>query len=115
MNTEHWDRGGVPALERQIDLMTDAALTQTTVEDFIVETAYDKVYWIMAVGPHWRCGVRDEGVGQSIQPLMDWRHTIHDEDSFQDRRRLASLVDRLSGLMSAERLFQRAQTSHLLT
>jgi hypothetical protein len=100
MNTKQWD-GGVPTLEREIDQAIDVAFNGRVLLD-PDETAYSKVYWIMAISPHWRYGVKEEGIGQGIRPLIDWRHTIHDEDSFEVLQGLARLVDHLSGLVSAE-------------
>ena len=51
-NSQHWE-DGVPALERQLNRQLDAAFAGT---------AHSKVYWIGAIGPHWRYGEKlDEG------------------------------------------------------
>lgn len=80
-NSHLWP-SGISRLERQLDAHTDASFA---------ETALNKVYWIAALGPHWRFGVKEED-GQGIRPLTDWHHEIHDEASYDNLQQLASLV-----------------------
>ncbi|KAJ7145623.1 hypothetical protein C8R44DRAFT_972669 [Mycena epipterygia] len=83
-NTQHW-RNGIPALERQMSRQTDAAFAGT---------AHSKVYWIGAVGPHWRYGEKVDD-GQAINPLIDWHDVTHDDASYADLQYLVSLVSAL--------------------
>lgn len=80
-NSQHW-QAGIGAFERQLNLQTGATFAGT---------AYAKMYWIGAIGPHWRYGEKEED-GQNPTPLIDWHHTIHDQASFDDLQVLASLV-----------------------
>jgi len=52
-----------------------------------------KVYWIAAIGPHWRYGERDDG--QELVPLIDWHDTTHDAASYADLQQLVALVHAL--------------------
>ncbi|KAF8338465.1 hypothetical protein F5887DRAFT_1077804 [Amanita rubescens] len=71
-NSQHWE-DGIPALERQLNRQTDAAF---------YGTAHSNVYWIGAIGPHWKYGEKlDE---QDVQALVDWHDTTHDQASFDD-------------------------------
>ncbi len=79
-NSQHWE-DGIPALERQLKRQTDAAFTGT---------AYPKVYWIGAIGPHWKYGERIDG--QDVRVLVDWHDTTHDQASFDDLQTLSHLV-----------------------
>ena len=74
----------VPRLDEQLSKQIDA--------NFEEGSALDKMYWIAAVGPHWRYGMND---GQAVQPLSDWHDKIHDRDSYFDFQNLASLVRQL--------------------
>lgn len=80
-NSQHW-RTGIPALERQLTGQIDAAFANTS---------FKKVYWIGAIGPHWRYGVKDDE-GQGPVPLIDWHDTTHDQGSFGDLQVLTGLV-----------------------
>ncbi|KAF9520351.1 hypothetical protein BS47DRAFT_757677 [Hydnum rufescens UP504] len=80
-NTQLWE-SGIPALQRQLNLDTDRAFS---------DTAHSKVYWIETIGPHWRYGEK-EHKGQDARPLIDWHHTTHDQASFDDLQTLRSLV-----------------------
>ena len=84
----HW-RVGISGQEKQIKDLTDAAFTGSLSE---YANARSKVYWISVIGSHWRYGVSDE---QDSRPLIDWHHTIDDEDSYKDLQELAGLVERL--------------------
>lgn len=83
-NIQHWPNG-VQSLERQINQQTDASFAGT---------AHTKVYWIGAIGPHWRYGEKEDN-GQSPMPLIDWHHTTHDQASFCDFKTLVGLVTAL--------------------
>jgi hypothetical protein len=80
-NTQHWpDR--ILALENQLLKQADATLA---------DNAKDLVYYIMTMGPHWRYGVKYDN-GRGLQPLIGWRDTIHDENSFRELVRLSERV-----------------------
>ncbi|KAK2460487.1 hypothetical protein APHAL10511_007493 [Amanita phalloides] len=66
-NSQHWEHG-IPALERQLNRQTDAALSGT---------APSKVYWIGAIGPHWKHSEKLDD-GQDVRALIDWHDTAHD-------------------------------------
>ncbi|KAJ7803568.1 hypothetical protein B0H14DRAFT_2887395 [Mycena olivaceomarginata] len=83
-NSQHWPNGRA-ALDRQISRQTDAAFTGT---------AHTKVYWIGAIGPHWRYGVKEDD-GQAIRPLILWHDTTHDDASYTDFQKLVALVSAL--------------------
>jgi len=53
-----------------------------------VSKARSKVYWISVIGPHWRYGDKDEDE-ENLRPLIDWRHTTHDQDSYEHLQVLA--------------------------
>ncbi|KAF5380085.1 hypothetical protein D9615_006203 [Tricholomella constricta] len=80
-NSQHWEPG-LPVLQCLLDMHTHAALR---------DTGYLKVYWIGAIGPHWRYGEKEYD-GQELRPLIDWHHTTHDQASFDDLQTLAQLV-----------------------
>jgi hypothetical protein len=80
-NSQHWENG-IPALERQLNRQTDAAFAGT---------AHTKVYWIGAIGPHWRY-VEKEDDSQCVQALIGWHHATHDQASFDDPHVLTRLV-----------------------
>ena len=80
-NTQHWPNG-IGSLERQINRQTDASFAGT---------AHTKVYWIGAIGSHWRYGEREDN-GQDPTPLIDWHHSTHDQASFDDLQVLAGFV-----------------------
>jgi hypothetical protein len=84
-NTPDWP-ASISAQETQIKRRTDAALAGSD-----VSKARSKVYWISVIGPHWRYGDRDEDE-QDLRPLIDWRHTTHDQDSYEHLQDLAGLV-----------------------
>jgi hypothetical protein len=67
----------------------------------LLERAYDKVYWLMAIGPRWKYGEKD-GIGQSFRPLTPWK----DANMFDDLKRLRILVDHLSSQVSVEQLLR---------
>jgi hypothetical protein len=83
-NSQRW-QSGIQALRRQLVLQTDAAFSGQ---------AHTKVYWIGAIGPHWKYGEREDD-GQDLVPLIDWHHTTHDQASFNDLRNLVDLVSAL--------------------
>ncbi|KAJ6590376.1 hypothetical protein B0H10DRAFT_1961061 [Mycena sp. CBHHK59/15] len=83
-NSQHWPRG-IPALDRQVSRHTDAAFAGT---------AHSKVYWIGALGPHWRYGINEDG-GQPPVPLIPWHDVTHDDASYADFQKLVSLVSAL--------------------
>jgi hypothetical protein len=89
-NTNQWPTG-IPALERQLTSKTDAAFAGIAAA--FAGTVYDKVYWIGAIGPHWRYGEKDDG--QDPVPLIDWHDTIHDAVSYADLQQLVALVNAL--------------------
>lgn len=76
----------IPAQEAQIKRHIDAAFAGTE-----VSRARSKVYWISAIGPHWRYGFKDDD-GQDLAPLIEWHHTVHDQDSYQDLQDLVNLL-----------------------
>ena len=56
-------------------------------------TAYAKIYWIGAIGPHWKYGEKDQDDDeQGLVPLIDWHDTTHDAASYADRQKLAASV-----------------------
>jgi len=89
-NTNQWPTE-IPALEQQLTRKTDAAFAASA--SAFVSTVYAKVYWIAAIGPHWRYGERDDG--QELVPLFDWHDTIHDAASYADLQQLVTLVNAL--------------------
>jgi hypothetical protein len=90
-NTNQWQTG-IPALERQLITQADAAFAGT---DAFAGTAHAEVYWIGAIGPHWRYGKKAHGDGQDLVPLIEWHHTIHDAASYADLQELVALVNAL--------------------
>ena len=52
-----------------------------------------EVYWIAAIGPHWRYGEKDDG--QDLVPLIGWHDTIHDAASYADLQQLVTLINAL--------------------
>ena len=89
-NTNQWPTV-IPALEQQLKSQTDFAFSGT--DTTYVGTVYDKLYWIGAIGPHWRYGEKDDG--EDPVPLIDWHDTIHDAASYADLQQLVSLVNAL--------------------
>jgi hypothetical protein len=87
-NTPDWP-ASIPAQETQIKRHTDASLAGSE-----HSKARSKVYWISVIGPHWRYGDRDEDE-QELRLLIDWRHTTHDQDSYEHFQDLAGLVGNL--------------------
>jgi len=81
-DTSNW-QGGIPAQEACLKHLINAAFTGN-----IFSRARSKVYWISVIGPHWRYGYRDDD-GEDLRPLIEWHHTTHDQDLYQD---LAGLV-----------------------
>ncbi|KAK2465586.1 hypothetical protein APHAL10511_002478 [Amanita phalloides] len=80
-NPHHWP-DGVDHIMRRIDLDTGYEFSKT---------AFNKLYWIAAIGPHWRYGVREEGERRA-GPLIDWHDSVHDAASFTEFQALATLV-----------------------
>jgi hypothetical protein len=80
-NSQHWEYE-IPALERQLNRQTDAAF---------YGTAHSKVYWIGAIGPHWKYGEKSDD-RQDVRALVDWHDTTHDQASFDDLQTLVHLV-----------------------
>jgi len=92
-NTDEWPTG-IPALERQLTTQTDAAFVGT--DAAFIGAAHAEVYWIGAMGPHWRYGKKDQDDGQDLVPLIEWHHTqVHDAASFADLQKLVALVNAL--------------------
>lgn len=83
-NSQHWEHG-TTALYRQIGRQTDAAFAGT---------AHGIVYWIGAIGPHWRFGHKLDD-GGDIESLIEWQPTIHDQISYNHLQHLASLISSL--------------------
>jgi hypothetical protein len=63
------------------------------IADAFAGTAHAEVYWIGAIGPHWRYGEKDDG--QDPVPLIEWHDTIHDAASYADLQQLVALVNAL--------------------
>ena len=84
-NNSDW-QAGIPAQEARLKCLINAAFAGN--ESFRART---KVYWISVIGPHWRYGYRNNN-GEDITPLIEWHHTTHDQDSYQDFQDLAGLV-----------------------
>ncbi|PBK66489.1 hypothetical protein ARMSODRAFT_1021295 [Armillaria solidipes] len=80
-NSQYWE-AGIPVLQRQIDRQTDAAFAGT---------AFEKVYWIGTIGPHWRYGIKEDD-GRDPRPLINWHHITHDQVSFDDLQILTRLI-----------------------
>jgi hypothetical protein len=80
-NTSQWP-GGIDSQEEQIRIQADAAFAGM---------AFDTVYWIGAIGPHWRYGKVEEDAPDPL-PQVEWHDTIHDAQSFVDLGALADLV-----------------------
>ena len=80
-NTQHWPN--------KISALEDQLLKQICVT--LADNAKDLVYYIMAIGPHWRYGVKYDN-GQQLQHLIEWRNTIHDESSFKELIKLSEKV-----------------------
>jgi hypothetical protein len=59
--------------------------------DAVQDSEEIKVYWIGAIGPHWRYGER-EGEIQDPRPMISWHDVIHDDASYDDLMRLVDLV-----------------------
>jgi hypothetical protein len=76
-NTQHWDHG-VEDLMQKIRRQTDH------------EFGAYKLYWIVAIGPHWvygeKCGEQDP------KPLIEWHDVTHDDASYRDLLQLVELV-----------------------
>ena len=81
INSHYWEFG-IYSLRRKLDRQTRAAFAGT---------AHTKLYWIAAVGPHWRYGEK-ENCCRELRPLIRWHHTNHDEASFEDFQGLVRLV-----------------------
>jgi hypothetical protein len=65
-NTQHWPwQSGIVDLLEQVGRQTDSAFAGS---------AYEKVYWIGVIGPHWRYGIKE--VNEQVPPetLIDWHH-----------------------------------------
>jgi len=85
-NTFHW-QAGIRKQEKRLKKIIDAAFAGNG-----PSTARSKVYWISVIGPHWRFGYKDDD-GEDLAPLIEWHHTTHDQDSYQDFQDLAGLVE----------------------
>lgn len=83
-NTSRWP-DWKEKIEEQISNQADYAFDKS---------AKDIVYCIMAIGPHWECGIKYDN-GQHIQNLIPWHETIHDEDSYKDFQYLKELAKAL--------------------
>ncbi|KAH9004247.1 hypothetical protein EDB86DRAFT_2887616 [Lactarius hatsudake] len=86
--SQDW-QAGIPSLEMQLNRGMDVAFRGTK-----PGTAVSKVYWITAIGPHWRYGVWEDD-GQGLRPLIAWHETLHDQASYDDFRDLTTLVANL--------------------
>lgn len=80
-NTPRWP-GWKEKIEEQITQQSDYAFDKT---------AKEKVYCIMAIGPHWKYGIKHDD-GQKVESMIDWHETIHDIDSYNDFKKLKKLV-----------------------
>ncbi|KAH9050442.1 hypothetical protein EDB84DRAFT_1448992, partial [Lactarius hengduanensis] len=77
----HWP-AGIHLLEERTKLVADAAFRRNATE---------KLYWIEAIGPNWRYGIkRDDGMHPT--PLCAWRDISDDGASFHDFQHLVALV-----------------------
>jgi hypothetical protein len=84
-NTSHW-QAGIRAQEERLKNHIDAAFAGNE-----SSRARSKMYWINVIGPHWRYGYKDDD-GEDLVPLIEWHHTTHDQDSYQDLQELVGLV-----------------------
>jgi hypothetical protein len=83
-NTSRWP-GWKERIEEQISIQADRSFD---------ETAENFVYCIMAVGPHWKYGVKHDN-GQGIETLIPWHDVIHNEASYEDFQRLKERVEKM--------------------
>ena len=79
-------KDGIPALQRQIKLQTDASF-----EPGEISQANGTVFFISVIGPHWRYGVEHDD-GQDPIPLIEWHRVTHNQSSYQDFQVLTGLV-----------------------
>ena len=84
-NTSHW-QAGIRDQEVRLNNLINAAFVGNE-----SSSARSKMYWISVIGPHWRFGYRDDN-GKDLAPLIEWHHTTHDQDSYQDFQDLTGLV-----------------------
>ncbi|KAK2465585.1 hypothetical protein APHAL10511_002477 [Amanita phalloides] len=84
-NSQHWP-DGVERLLVQICKQANSAFSQA---------ARGKLYWIAVISPHWRYGSKDDDGQLKLSPLIPWRHTTHDDISFNDLQTVAGLVGAL--------------------
>jgi hypothetical protein len=80
-NSQHW-QSGIGTLMRQINRQVGTAFAGT---------AHSKVYWIGAIGPHWRYGVKNDDSQEPVH-LIDWHVVTHDDATYNDLQPLAGLV-----------------------
>ena len=77
----HWETG------------KDVILETEEPDTAFLGTAGEKIYWIRAIGTHWRYGEWD--AGQDPRPLIPWHDTFVDNASYHDFMQLKALVDNL--------------------
>jgi hypothetical protein len=87
MDSPDW-QAGIPLSETEINRLTDTVFSGALSGGGI---ATSKVYWIVALGPHWRYGIKEDN-GRELKPLIDWHDTIHDQAPYDDFQRLAALI-----------------------
>jgi hypothetical protein len=80
-NSQHWDHG-VEALMQKIRRRSE--------REFSGLACY-KFYWIMAIGPHWVYGEKEDDE-QDPKPLIGWHDVTHDDASYRNLLQLAELV-----------------------
>jgi hypothetical protein len=83
-NSQHWDHG-VEALMQKIRRRTEREFSLL---------ADSKLYWIVAIGPRWVYGEKEDD-GQDPKPLIEWHDVTHDDASYRDLLQLVELVTSL--------------------
>lgn len=57
--------------------------------------ANESIFWIQAVGPHWRYGAHIEEDATTLVDFIEWQDTIHDDASYDHLCNLVTVIELL--------------------
>lgn len=85
LSQNEWPKN-VPKAKKDLDKITKGSFK---------EMSGQKVYWICAIGNHWRYGERECGEDDKLKDLSRWHHQIDDEKSYDELMKLSYQVREL--------------------